>query len=342
MAFEHRELPVSRRHFVRGAGALGLGLLAGCGRRPGQVQAPARTPRVGWITGVSAASGQADIFREALHELGWVEGQNIMLEFRFAEGRPERFPEFATELVRLPADVLVTVGSSATQAAKDVTNTVPIVTVNSQDPVRDGFIASLARPGGNITGLTGLMTGLSEKRWDLLRGLIPGVSRVAVLTNRNVSVAAMLAPHLAEIEAAGRPFGLQFVRLELQTADDFETAFETAVQERVDTIMIQTDALTINNRVRIAGLAMADRLPMISDRREYVEVGSLLSYGPNVTSQYRRAAYYVDRILRGTKPAELPVEQPTTFEFVINLKTAQALGLTIPPHVLLQATEVIQ
>ena len=333
---------VSRRQVVQGAGAVGLGLLAGCGRWPWQGQQRARVPTVGWITGVSAASGQAEIFRHALSELGWVDGQNIMLEFRFAEGRPERFPGLAAELVRLPADVLVTVGTPPTQAAKDATNTTPIVMVNAQDPIRDGFIASLARPGGNVTGLTALATGLSEKRWDLLRDAVPGVSRVAVLTNRHASVAAMLAPNVAEIETAARRFDMQVVRLDFQDIDGLEGAFATAVREHVNAIIIQTDALTLTNRVRVAELALAGRLPTISDRREYVEAGGLLSYGPNATSIYQRSAYYVDRILKGTKPADLPVEQPMRFDFVINAKTAQALGLTIPPHVLLQATEVIQ
>ena len=331
----------TRRQVVQGAGAVGLGLLAGCGRWPGQGQAPATVPRVGWITGVSAASGQADIFRQALHELGWVDGQNIMLEFRFAEGRPERFSAFAAELVGLPTDVLVTVGTSVTQAAKDASTTVPIVMAYSQDPIRAGFIASLARPGGNITGLSGLSTALSDKRWDLLRDVVQGMSRVALLANRNVAAAAN-APDGEETEAAARRLGMQIVHLELQDIGGLEGAFETAVREHVDAVIILTDALTLNNRVRITELAAASHLPTMSDRREYVEVGGLLSYGPNLTSMYQRSAYYVDRILKGAKPAELPVEQPTRFEFAINLRTAQALGLAIPPHILYQATEVIQ
>ena len=275
----------SRRQVVQGAGAVGLGVLVGCGRLPGQ--GPATAPRVGWITGVSAASGQADIFRQALHELGWVDGQNVMLEFRFAEGRPERFSAFATELVRLPTNVLVTVGNSATKAAKDASTTVPIVMAYSQDPIRAGFIASLARPGGNITGLSGLSTALSEKRWDLLRDVVHGMSRVALLADRNASSAAN-APDGEETEAAARRLGMQVVRLELSDVAGLEGAFETAVRELVDAAIILTDALTLNNRVRIAERAAASHLPTMADRREYVEAGGLLSYGPNITSMDER------------------------------------------------------
>jgi putative tryptophan/tyrosine transport system substrate-binding protein len=339
---ERRGSRLSRREFVVGAGVAGLGLLAGCGRWPGQPERPAKVPRMGWLTGVSAASGQADIVRQALRDFGWIDGQNILLEFRFADGHAERFRDLAAELVRLPVDVLATVGSLAIHAAKDATDTIPIVMVNAQDPIRSGFIESLARPGGNITGLSALATGLSEKRWDLLKDVVPGMSRVAVLRNREASAAAGLAPDLAEIEATARQFGMQPMRLDFQDVDSLERVFEMAVRERVDAIMIQTDALTLTNRLRIAELAAAGRLPTMSDRREYVEAGGLLSYGPNATSSYRRAAYYVDRILKGAKPADLPVEQPMTFDFVVNMNTAREMGITFPNEIMLQVTEVIQ
>jgi putative tryptophan/tyrosine transport system substrate-binding protein len=331
---------LSRRQVVQGAGTVGLGLLAGCGRLPWQEQPPAKVPRIGFLSGTSAVSGAAAVeaFRQGLREHGYVEGQNIVVDYRFAEAEADQRRALAAELVQLPVDVIVTAGTLAVRAAKDATATIPIVVARGDDLVAFGLVASLARPGGNVTGLSTIALQLSQKRLELLKEAVPGASRVAVFWNPAIPERASEFSELASVAEA---LGVQLQSLEVSGTEGFESAFEAATRERADALLTLDNALTSVYRSRLVDLALRSRLPMISADRALAEAGGLMSYGPNFNEQYRRAAYYVDRILRGAKPADLPVEQPSTFDFAINLKTAQALGLTIPHHVLLQATEII-
>jgi putative ABC transport system substrate-binding protein len=330
---------LSRRQFVQRAGVTSLGLLAGCGRLPGQAQAPTKVPRVGWLTGVSAAAGQADIFRQALRELGWVDQENIVLEFRYADGQIERLPELAADLVQQRVDLIVATGEPYILAAQAASDAVPIVMATSADPVGNGLVASLAHPGGNVTGLSLLSQDLSRKRLDLLVQAVPGMSRVAALTDPANAVAAL---EWQETQSAAQTLGLHVQAVEARSGADLQRAIDAASAAPADALVVFSYAVALNNRQQIVDLATAAGLPTMYGRKDFVDVGGLMAYGPNLPSMYRRSATYVDRILRGTKPADLPIEQPTTFDFVINLQTAQALGLTIPQHVLLQATEVIQ
>jgi putative ABC transport system substrate-binding protein len=331
-----------RRRFVQGAGLVGLGLLAGCGRRPGQAQEPPRVPRLG-ILAQSTSETQTflDPFRQGLRELGYVEGQNIALDFRWAGGVPERLPELAAELVQAQVDVIVTAPpASPVHAAKNATSRIPIVMLGSPNPVQSGLIASLARPGGNITGVTGdLGPEMVGKRLQLLKETVPGVSRAAVL--RNPAEPGQEESVAATAEAA-RALGVELQIVVAGDPDDLDSAFETIARNQTEAILIPPTSLFFQYRSRIEALALQLRLPTIATTPDQVKAGGLMAYGPNRGDINRRAAYYVDRILKGAKPPDLPVEQPTTFDFVINLQTAQALGLTIPQHVLLQATEVIQ
>jgi putative tryptophan/tyrosine transport system substrate-binding protein len=333
---------LSRRQLVQGAGAVGLGLLVGCGRLPGQAQPAPRARRVGLISlGSPALAGpQVHSFRQGLHDHGYVESQNLLLDIRFAEGSVERLPRLEDELVRLPVDVLVVAGDATIRAAQATTSTIPIVVAVEGDLVEQGIVASLARPGGNVTGLTSPTAGLSGKRLQLLKEAVPGVSRVAILWDPAVPSSAVA---FADAQGAAGVLGVQLISLDVSGSNpDFEAAFETASAERVDGLLTLDNALIAVNRDRVAALAARHRLPSMFPRPQFVSAGGLTAYGPNIDQQFRRAAYYVDRILKGAKPADLPVEQPRKFEFVINLKTAQALGLRIPHHVLLQVTEVIQ
>jgi putative ABC transport system substrate-binding protein len=300
-----------------------------------------KVPRIGVLGPRPPAAFVTEIeaFRQGLRELGYTEGQNLVMEYRYGEGNVERLPALAAELVQLPVDVLVTWTTPAIQAAHQATTTIPIVMATSGDPIQTGFVASLARPGGNITGLTILSAELSAKRLELLTQLVPGLARVAVLWNP-ANPAIVL--EWQATQEAGRRLGVQVQSLEIWGADDVARAFAAATQEHAQALYLTTDPLFAMHRAQILDLAARSRLPTSFHRREYVEAGGLLSYGPNLPALFRRTATYVDKILKGAKPADIPVEQPMTFELVINLKTAQAIGLTIPPSLLFQATEVIR
>jgi putative tryptophan/tyrosine transport system substrate-binding protein len=331
----------SRRQLVQGVGAVGLGLLAGCGRWPGQGQPASSMPRIGFLA-PGSREGRAPLlegFRQGLREWGYVEGDTIVIEYRFSEGNDARLPALAAELVDLRVHVILASAIPATVAAKQATSTIPIVMGGSGDPLATGLVGGLARPGGNVTGMGILASQLMSKRLEMLQEVLPTLTRVSIFTNPTNPIHA---PQLAELESAARVLGLQVQRLEVQSPDDFDGAFAAAVMGQADALMVPSDALTTNHRGRLASLAMQYRLPVIYDYREFAEVGGLMAYGPNLRDLYRRAAGYVDKILKGARPADLPVEQPMQFDFIINLTTAHALGLTIPPHVLLQATEVIQ
>ena len=287
----------------------------------------------------SVSSRFHEAFRQGLRERGWVEGRNTVIEWRFAEGRMERLPDLAAELVRLKVDVIVTTaGGPGARAAKQATTTIPIVAVAISDPVGQGLVASLARPGGNVTGLATLYPELAVKRLGLLKETLPGVSRVAVLWNAanpgNVII-------LRGVQAAAQTLGVTLQLREVRGPDDFDAAFAKMSRERSDALMILDDPLLFHHQVSIVDFAARKRLPAMYPFRESVEAGGLIAYSVNLSELHRRAAYYVDKILKGTDPGELPFEQPTNFELVINLKTAKALGLTIPPSLLARADQVI-
>jgi putative tryptophan/tyrosine transport system substrate-binding protein len=330
---------VSRRQVVQGAGAVGLGLLAGCGRLPGQGPQTARVPRIGYLGGAAPGGPTEAAFLEGLRELGYVEGHNIGIEWRFAEGRAERLPALVAELLGLPVDLILASGPSATLAAKHAATTLPIVMCFGGDPIELGLIASLARPGGNITGLAALTVELGPKRLQLFAEALPGLSSVAVLWDASVGPS-----HRARLDAAAQSLALHLQPLEVHGPDDLDGAIKATSTGRAEALFLAWDPLSFFSayRRRIAELAARGRLPWTGGSNDFAETGALLSYGANFPSMYRRAASHVDQILKGAKPADLPVEQPTRFDFVINLQTAQALGLTIPQHILLQATEVIQ
>jgi putative ABC transport system substrate-binding protein len=346
MAAEHRGLPISRRRFVQGAGAAGLGLLAGCDRLPGQAQTqPPKVPTLGYLApgfGESPDSSQAvtveerDAFRQGLAALGYAEGHNLIIEYRYAGVNEAQLREAAADLVRSHVDVIVTTGNATTLAAGAATSTIPIVFRNAGDPVGAGLVASLARPGGNVTGLANLNVALGGKRLELLAQVVPGLRRVALFRDPRASASAV-----QEMQAAAQALGLHLLIFEIREVAEIDWAFDAAGAERADGLLLSGANLT-RSRQQILSLAASHRLPAIYLDSQAVRDGGLMSYGTDLLDLHRRSATYVDRILKGARPAELPVEQPTTFEFAINLKTAQALGLTIPQHVLLQATEVIQ
>ena len=305
-----------------------------------QTQQPAKIHRIGWLASGSA-SGIApltDAFRQGLRQLGYVEGKNIVIEYRYAEGKFDRLPELASEIVHLKVDVIVVANASAIDAVKRATATIPIVMVGPGDPVGLGFIASLARPGGNITGLSLLATELAGKRLELLKEAFPKIFRVAVLR----ATGPEQEQQMREIESAAQMLGIQIQSVHVQSPDDFENAFSTITKGRPDALLIVRSSLIRIHATRITAFAEKRRLPTMYDDRLFVENGGLMSYGTNTLDFYRRAAVYVDKILKGTKPADLPVEQPMKFEFVINLKTAKQIGLTIPPNVLARADKVIR
>jgi len=304
-------------------------------------QQAAKVPRLGLlIPGSSSAfAPRIEAFRHGLRDLGYVEGRNITIEYRFAEGQDDRLPALVAELIRLHVDIMVTDGEEAILAAQHATTTIPIVMAVSSDPVGIGYVASLARPGGNITGLSFMLTEVSGKRLELLQEAVPKLSHVAVLwnpTNPN----SMLG--FKETQTAAHALGLPLQSLEVRGPDEFDQAFAAMTREHADALVVLSNPLFFGHRRQLAELAVKHRLPAIFLFREYVEAGGLMAYGANLHAMYRRAAYYVDRILKGTKPADLPVEQPVKFELVINLKTAQALGITIPPTLLFLADEVIR
>jgi putative ABC transport system substrate-binding protein len=333
----------SRRQFVQGVGVASVALV-GCARLPFQAQqTPPSISRIGWLGNTRAnteTDPNFDAFREGLRELGYIEGQNIVIETRWAEGRVEQLPALAMELARLQPDVLVTTTTQPTQAAMEVTSTIPIVFSAVGDPVGLGMVASLARPGGNVTGQSDLFVGLSGKRLQLLKETVPSAVRVAVLWNPPNPASAL---EWSEAQGAARSLGLDPISVEVGNDGDLAGAFELMARERPDALLILSAGYSsLLGTPRLPELILKSRLPTMHYDDRSVPSGVLMSYGPRLISLYRHAAYYVDRILKGAKPADLPVEQPREFEFVINLKTAQALGLTIPEQVLLQATEVLQ
>jgi putative ABC transport system substrate-binding protein len=277
--------------------------------------------------------------QRGLRELNYVEGQNIAIEYRFAEGKPEQLPMLAAELVRMKVDVIVAWGTQATLAAKQATTTIPIIMTGVTDPAQSGLVASLARPGGNITGATTLAADLSGKRLELLKEIVPNLSRVAVLWNGHSSAMAL---RVKEAEVAARALGVTLQSVGVQGPDDVDRAFAVMTQERPDAFLVVLDTFIFVQRSHILDFVATNRLPAMYEMRDFVEEGGLMTYGPSFIDLLGRAATYVDKILKGTKPADLPVEQPMRFELVINLKTAKALGITIPPSLLVLADKVIQ
>jgi putative ABC transport system substrate-binding protein len=310
-------------------------LLAPC--FPAQAQQPKKVQRIGFLSPGSLGSFVA--FRQGLRELGYLEGKNIIIEYPKAEGNFTGVPARAAELVRLKVDVIVTGGATNTRAAKDATTTIPIVMLQDPDPIGNGFVTSLARPGGNITGLSTLGAELSGKRLELLKEVLPKLSRLAVLCN---SANAGNGTQLRETERAAGAFGMRLQYLDLLSPKDIETAFREASKERAEAVFLLRGPGPLSQRTLLAQHAVKSRLPAIYPQSDYVEDGGLMSYGTNIADLHRRAATYVDKILKGAKPADLPVEQPTKFELVINLKTAKQIGLTIPPNVLVRADRVIK
>ena len=294
--------------------------------------------RIGWLD-AGSSQGIDEAFRQGLRDLGYVEGQNLTIEFRYAEGHLERLPELAAELVRLPVDILVTAGENAVRVAQQATHTIPIVLAAGQDPVGLGLVASLARPGGNLTGLSLMSAGLEGKRLELLKEAVPTAARVGVLLNP-ASITAV--QQWRETERAAQALGVQLHALEVRQADELERAFATATSVGAGALIVWRSFLSDTHRTRVLQLAAQRRLPVMSDLRAFVEDGGLMSYGPSLPDLFRRAATYVDKILQGAAPGDLPIERPTKFELVLNRKTAQALGITFPPTLLLLADEVIQ
>jgi len=306
-----------------------------------QAQEPNKTARIGFLgaTSSSTVTARIEAFRQGLRELGYVDGENITIEYRYADGKPERLPGFAAELVHVKVDVIVTGGPTATRPAKNATDTVPIVMAADLDPVANGFVTSLARPGGNITGLSILAPEISGKQLELLKEIVPKLSRVAFLRNSNEPATPQI---IKEIEAASEALQLRLQKLDIRNSKDIEIAFREARNGRADAVVVPVMPILNSERAQIAELALKNRLPSVYGQPEYVENGGLIYYGPSVTAMFRRAATYVDKILKGAKPSDLPVEQPTKFELEINLKTANQIGLTIPPNVLARADKVIR
>jgi putative tryptophan/tyrosine transport system substrate-binding protein len=323
---------VKRREFI----ALLGGAVAAW---PSTARVQQKPPIIGFL-GAASASGMSAwtaAFVQRLRELGWIEGRTIAIEYRWADGRAERLSEFAVELVRLNASIIVTSGTGV-PALKQATSVIPIVFAIANDPVGGGLVTSLSRPGGNVTGLSQLAADLGGKRLEILHEVVPGLRRLAILYNAGNAVPLS---EMVQVQEAARTLGLEVRNPEIRRAEDITPAIE-ALKDRVDAIYVQSDPLMNTSRVRISTLALGARLPTLSGIREYVEAGGLMSYGPSFSHLFQRAADYVDKILRGTKPADLPVEQPTKFELVFNLTTAKALGLKIPESFLIRADEVIE
>jgi len=312
--------------------------LAFCG---GVESQPTRIPRIGFLFGLPASvvSARIESFRQGLRELGYVEGKNIVIEWRSAEGEQDRLPALVAELVRLKVDIIVSGGASVTRAAKQATTTIPIVMTNEGDPVGSGTVASLARPGGNITGLSTLAPELSGKRLELLKEIIPKLSRVAVL---GTSTQPGYAQGLKEMELAAGALKVKLQYLDVLDPKDIETAFRAANKGRAQAFLTLSSAILTSQRAQVVELAVKSRLPAIYPASNYMDAGGLMSYGRSITDLSRRAATYVDKILKGRTPADLPVEQPIKFEFIVNLKAAKQIGLTIPPNVLVRADRVIK
>jgi len=328
---------VTRRRLGVVAGALAALLLAGA---HAQGQPPTKLPRIGLLftPTASAHAPLREALRHGLHELGYVEGRTAIIETRYAYGRVYRLPQLAAEPAGLRADIIVTAGSAAINAAGQMAPTTPIVFCGAGDAVAAGHVVSLARPGGNITGLSVLGTELSPKRLQLLKELQPSSARLASLFN---PADAGMMRRVTEAQSAATSLGLRVMPLEVRTAADFDTAFATMTKERPDTLLTVVDAFTLQNRKRIIEYAAVHRIAAVYETREFVDSGGLISYGPSLADNYRRAATYVDKILKGAKPADLPVEQPTKFELVINRTTARTLGLTVPPSLQLRVDDLV-
>ena len=324
-----------RRDFIKGiAGSSAAWPLAAHAQQAG------KTYKIGWLSAGSFERSPAPAaFLDALRELGWIEGKTFAFERRYAENRPERLPELAAELVQLNVDVIVTVGTLAPLAAKRATTTIPIVMTTAGDPLGSGLVATLAQPGGNVTGMSLMAPDIAGKRLELLKELLPRFDRVAVLWNAANPYSANV---FKETQVAGRVLGVQVQSLEVRNPEDLDGAFEAARQQHPDALVSVEDPFTATYRKRITDFAIAARLPSLYGLREDVDAGGLVSYGANLAELFRRAAGYVDKILKGAKPADLPVQQPTTFELVVNLNTARLLGLEIPPTLLARADEVIE
>jgi putative ABC transport system substrate-binding protein len=324
---------VKRRDFITLLGGAAAWPLAAHGQQQDKL------PTIGFLgASPSIESQRVAAFVQRLRELAWVDGRNIAIEYRWAEGRNERYAENAAELVRLKVDVIVTSATPPTMAAKHATSVIPIVFAAVSDPVGSGLVASLARPGGNVTGLANQISDTAGKRLELLREVVPGLRRLAIMANVGNPASVL---DVGEAQAAARTIGLEVTISEIRRADDIAPAFE-ALKDRADALYLSPDPLMNTNRTRINILAVGARLPTMHGVREYVEAGGLMSYGPNLPNHFRRAADFVDKILRGAKPAEIPVEQPTKFDLIINLTTAKVLGLDVPPTLLARADEVIE
>jgi ABC-type uncharacterized transport system substrate-binding protein len=330
---------MQRRAFIGGfASALAVAPLTIGAQPTGKVY------RIGYLSigSTSMYTRPLEAFREGLRELGWVEGRNVYIEYRFAEGHADRLPALADELVGLKVDIIVASPTPSAQAARDATRTIPIVGLSLTEPVAIGLVPSLARPGGNITGLTyGVDTEIFGKQLQLLKETIPNLRRVAVLSHP-ASGGPSFPLRMESVRRAARSLDLPLQILEVREPGDFEAAFAAMVKERADALLLSGDAMFFVHRVRLAELALKNRLPSMSTQWQWVDAGGLMAYAPSFPDQWRRAATYVDKILRGAKPADLPIEQPTKFELVINLKTAKSLGLTIPQPLLARADEVIR
>ncbi len=300
-----------------------------------------KVPRVGFLSSFSASATAPwlQAFRRGLRDLGWIEGKNISIEYRYAEGKRDRLPALAADLVRLKVDIIVSSIGTDTVAAKNATRTIPIVMASAGDPVAGGLVESLARPGGNITGLTQMAPELSGKRLELLKETVPKLSRVAVLWDPDGTTSPLA---WKETHVPARALGLQLHSMEVRSSNDFAKAFQDAARARAGALAVMPDPLFVQNLKRIADLAARSHLPSVFHLREFADLGGLMAYGPDRSDMFRRAATYVDKILKGAKPADLPVEQPTRFELVINMKTAKALGLTFPQSILIRADQMIQ
>jgi putative ABC transport system substrate-binding protein len=309
---------------------------------PVQAQQPSKVSKIGFLVVPSRSffADRMESFRQGLKSLGYVEGKNILIEYRYAEGKLDRLPELAKELVGVKVDVIVTTSTPSVLAAKNATGTIPIVFATVQDPVADGIIDSLARPGGNATGLSILAPELGGKRLEILKEAVPGITRVAFLWSSRPQGVASDAVKVTQ--TAAHTLGLQLKSLEVRDSRDFEKAFEASLAERVQSLLTNPSPVINTHRTRIVEFATKNRLPAMYAAPEFVDSGGLMSYTPNYTDQFRRAATYVDKILKGAKPADLPVEQPTKFEFIINLKAAKQIGLIISPNVLARADRVIK
>jgi putative ABC transport system substrate-binding protein len=326
---------VRRREFISliGGAAVAWPLAA-------RAQQAGKLPTIGFL-GANTPASQSQwtaAFVQRLRDLGWIEGRTVAIEYRWAEGRSERLAEIAAEFVRLKVDIVVTWGTIPALAIKEATSVIPIVFAAAGDPAGTGLVASLARPGGNVTGLSNQQGDLGGKRLELLREVVPDLRRLAIMLNVDAPASVL---DMKEVHTKAGSLGLEVVTSEIRRAEDIAPAFE-ALKGRADALYVCTDPLVFTNLVRINTLALAARVPTMHGRREYVEAGGLMSYGPNFPDQFRRAADHVDKILRGAKPGDIPVEQPTKFDLVINLVTAKALGLDVPPTLLARADEVIE